>query len=95
MAAREAAQDESPKLHWIILDGPIDTFWIENMNSVLDESRKFCLSNGQIIKLTDRMRIFFEVDNLIDVNPAIISRTGIIYFDDKDILPHFIWKKWI
>ena len=41
------------------------------------------------------MRIFFEIDNLNEANPAIISRAGVVYFDYTDIHPNFIWKKYI
>ncbi len=37
---REACKDESSARHWIILDGPVDTYWVESMNSVLDETKK-------------------------------------------------------
>ena len=64
---------------WVVLDGPVDPGWVENLNSTLDDSKLLCLANGERIELHDGMRILFETDELSNASPASISRCGMIF----------------
>ena len=69
---RECVEDKSQSLNWVLFDGPVDAVWIENMNTVLDDNKKLCLGNQETIKLTDQMRIMFEVEDLLEVSALLI-----------------------
>ncbi|XP_068918735.1 dynein axonemal heavy chain 14 [Petaurus breviceps papuanus] len=70
---------------WIVFDGPVDTIWIENLNTVLDDNKTLCLANSERIILTDSIRMIFEVDNLSQASPATITRCAMVYVDPADL----------
>ena len=51
------AEDSQQK--WIVLDGPIDALFVENLNSVMDETKTLHLPNGEIIKIKSNFRLLF------------------------------------
>ena len=53
---RQICNDDSLDEKWLLFDGPVDTLWIESMNSVMDDNKVLTLINGERIGLTEQVK---------------------------------------
>lgn len=52
---RQTCADEKPDQKWLVFDSPVDTLWIESMNSVMDDNKVLTLINGERISMPEQV----------------------------------------
>lgn len=92
---RTVCRDESLDQKWINFDGPVDTLWIESMNTLLDDNKLLTLLSGERISMPAQVSILFEVEDLSQASPATVSRAGMIYLNVEDLGWQPFVKSWL
>jgi len=65
---RKTVQVEKEEFQWVVCDGPVDAIWVENLNTVLDDTKILCLANSERLKLSSWVRILYFKLSTVNFN---------------------------
>ena len=94
-AIRVSSSETTGKDMVITFDGPVEPDWVENINSVLDDNKRLNLVTGEVIYLSERVRVILETADLANCSPATVSRCAIVYFPREQLSIKAFFNTWL
>lgn len=70
---------------WFVFDSNVESWWIEDFNSILDDNRLLCLSSGERIRIPRHYRFLFECDSLQNATPATLTRVFLLCMETDGV----------
>lgn len=90
-ALRMLSKQKDGPATWLVVDGPMDHFTMEPLNSLLDDNKKLTLENHEIIPLRPNINIVFIVNGAASMSPANVSRLGWTNFNTSAASTSWLW----
>ncbi|GMH41196.1 hypothetical protein BSKO_09106 [Bryopsis sp. KO-2023] len=94
-SSSEKHHERSASTKWIVMDGPMDSTWMDDLGGLLDTSRTLCLPNGERIRMGEKINVIFEVDTVSCCSPAGLSRCQPVYFSSGQDNWKSLVKAWV
>lgn len=94
LVRRCVTEVEDGRRKWVTFNGPVDTLWIESLNTVLDDNKTLCLANSERIKLPPTIHMMFEVEDLAVASPATVSRCGMVFMETVHVGKDALCRSW-
>ncbi|XP_075124385.1 uncharacterized protein LOC142197756 [Leptodactylus fuscus] len=80
---------------WLWFDGPLNSSWADNFNSVLGPEKVLQLSNGDYLELSENIKLIFETTDLQTASPATLTKAGILYIEGEALGWRPLSKIWL
>lgn len=69
-----------PKTTMIVMDGAMDSHWVDSIACLLGDQRNLHLPTFEVLPAPELNTLIFECDELSTASPASVSQCGIVYF---------------
>jgi dynein heavy chain len=82
---------------WIVFDGPTTGQWTKYLSLVYGEEATLCSAELERLRLplSARIKFIFESASIAHLSPQLISRCGVLFFDEQSLGHSSVLEKWI
>ncbi|XP_059478390.1 dynein axonemal heavy chain 3-like [Neocloeon triangulifer] len=67
---------------WLLFDGPLEPWWVENLQSAMDDPAKLNLASGEALYVRSNVKIIFETQDLRQASPGLLGRCQCVFFGE-------------
>ncbi|XP_006816781.1 dynein beta chain, ciliary-like, partial [Saccoglossus kowalevskii] len=89
--------NSKPLVKVVHMDGEVDEHQMEVLGCVFNRNNNdvLVMGNNERIRLSDSVRVLWEMESLANVSPAVLSKVGILSMDMSDVGWRLIVARWL